>query len=125
MIKYLLNKSIVVISKCKTCLKCKENFVKEIGFLSELGPAKEKFEIISIDTSGGFRNYNSPKKFMHVAVYHFSRYAWFTCSKNQKGIDYINLIQKVMKDGKPKVILCDQYSAFDHEDFQKFLKLFG
>lgn len=41
--------------------------------MSKLGPAKKPFEIMSFDTVGGFSNNNSPKKFMHILIDHFSR----------------------------------------------------
>lgn len=36
--------------------------------MSKLGPARKPYEIISIDTVGGFGNNRSAKKYMHILV---------------------------------------------------------
>jgi len=43
----------------------------EKGFMGHLGPAKEPFEILSLDTVGGFGKSRSTKKYRHLLVDHF------------------------------------------------------
>ena len=59
--------------QCEICIKNKSRTRRPIGFMSKIGPAKKPFEIMSFDTVGGFSNNNSPKKFMHILIDHFSR----------------------------------------------------
>lgn len=61
---------------CEICIKNKSRGGDKIGFLSHLGPAKKPFEIISIDTIGGFGGSRSTKKYLHILVDHFTRYAY-------------------------------------------------
>ncbi|KAK0075123.1 hypothetical protein PV326_011864, partial [Microctonus aethiopoides] len=50
-----LSKNIKIICEnCETCKKNKSRGNKTIGLMSQLGPATKPFEIISIDTIGGF-----------------------------------------------------------------------
>ena len=62
------------LSKCHICQTNKINRKKKLGSLSQLGPAKEPFDIISIDTVGGLSGYNSKKQYIHLAIDNFSRY---------------------------------------------------
>ena len=43
--------------RCETCIKNKEAMRQSIGFLSRMGPAVRPFQIVSIDTKGGFSGY--------------------------------------------------------------------
>lgn len=63
---------------------------KKLGELSLLGPAKEPFQIVSLDSVLGFSGYNSKKQYLHLAIDNCTRYAWALCSKTQSVIDFIN-----------------------------------
>lgn len=61
---YFKNFDILVRKFCKSFSVCMENKVRRsrfIGLMSKLGPAQEPYEIMSIDTVGGFGN-NRGKK---------------------------------------------------------------
>lgn len=57
---------------CEVCIKNKTPRGKEPGQLSQLGPAKHPFDLILIDTVGGFSGYNSKKQFLHLAIDYFT-----------------------------------------------------
>jgi len=82
-----------VISRCVTCQENKITNKKKLGELSLLGPAEEPFQIVSLDTVGGFSGYNSKKQYLHLAIDNCTRYAWALCSKTQSVIDFINFIK--------------------------------
>jgi len=92
------------------------------GKLSQLGPAKEPFKIMSIDTIGGFGGNRSTKKYLHILVDHFTRYAYILCSKNQNAADFIRLIKKVSTENKIETILADQYGGINSTELKKFLE---
>ncbi|RWR98738.1 Retrotransposable element Tf2 protein type 1-like protein, partial [Dinothrombium tinctorium] len=96
---------------CKVCQSNKLSRRKTLGSLSQIGPAKEPFEIISIDTIGGFSGYNSSKQYIHVAIDNFTRFAWCIASKTQSAKDFINLIKSVSSINKPKLIVADRYTG--------------
>lgn len=52
----------------------------------------------------------------------FSRKAWYICSKTQSTIDFINLIDKILVDGKPEKIRSDNFSALSSKKLKKHLK---
>jgi len=109
---------------CKGCSICVENKTRRsrvIGLLSKLGPATEPFQIISIDTVGGFAGNKSPKKYMHILVDHFSRYAWISSTKSQCATDFINLIDPIVKRNNIKIILADQYTGINSSELKKYL----
>lgn len=60
--------------------------------MSKLGPAKKPFEIMSFDTVAVISNNNSPKKYMHINIDHFSRIVYMSTSKTQRSEDIIKLI---------------------------------
>lgn len=102
---------------CETCIKNKSRIGIFKAPLSQLGPAKEPFEIVSIDTIGGFKGNKSTKKYLHLAMDHFTRFAYIITSKTQVGKDFINLIKKVEKNGSIKLILSDQYPGINSAQF--------
>lgn len=106
---------------CETCIKNKSRIGCFKAPLSQLGPAKEPFEIVSIDTVGGFKGNKSTKKYLHLAVDHFTRFAYITTSKTQVAKDFTNLIKKVEKDGTIKLVLSDQYPGINSAQFKQYL----
>ncbi|XP_046602694.1 uncharacterized protein LOC107224055 isoform X1 [Neodiprion lecontei] len=106
---------------CETCIKNKSRIGCFKAPLSQLGPAKEPFEIISIDTIGGFKGNKSTKKYLHLAVDHFTRFTYIVTSKTQMAKDFINLIKKIEKNGNIKLILSDQYPGINSTQFKQHL----
>ena len=117
----MTNKINRYLNECFVCQTNKINRKKKLGSLSQLGPAEEPFDIISIDTIGGFSGYNSQKQFIHLAIDNFTRYTWTLCSKTQTAKDFINLIKIVSQTKKPKMILADRYTGIKSNEFSKYL----
>lgn len=87
---------------CEICIKNKSRGQMKYGLMSFLGPSKEPFEIMSIDTIGGFGGSRSTKKYLHLLVDHFTRYAYIRTSQTQNANDFIQLIKKVTDNNKKK-----------------------
>ena len=107
---------------CAICIKNKSRRNSKYGFLSHLGPATYPFEIMSMDTIGGFGGSRSTKKFLHLLVDHFTRYAYILTSKNQTAYDFIKLTKKVTESNDIDTILTDQYPGINSKEFKQFLK---
>lgn len=76
-----------------------------------------------MDTIGGFSGNHSTKKYIHLLIDHFTRFAFSVTSKNQKANDFINLLNLVLKDGhKIGFLLADQYTGINSVEFKKFLE---
>lgn len=121
---YFKNLDSLVADFCKKCSICTENKTRRsrtIGLMSKLGPAREPFEIMSIDTVGGLRGNRSKKRFMHILVDHFTRYTWISTSKTQGCQDFIHLVAPIAKENKIKIILADQYTGINSEEFKDYL----
>jgi len=108
--------------KCEICIKNKTRSSRPLGKLSKLGPAVRPFEIMSLDTVGGFSGKNSSKKFLHILVDHFSRRAFASASKYQRARDFISLIDKSIGNEDVKIILADQYPAINSSLLRKYLE---
>lgn len=106
---------------CQTCIQNKARRSRAIGLLSQLGPATEPFQIMSIDSVGGFSGNRSSKRYMHILVDHFTRYAWIYTSKGQNAQDFINLIRPIAKHNKISILLADQYTGINSTYFQNYL----
>ena len=108
---------------CSICIKNKSRIPHHFGQLSQLGPATEPFQIMSLDTVGGLAGNNSPKRYFHLLVDHFTRYAYCITSKNQKASDFKKVLNLVLKDGhKIETLLADQYTSINSTEFKKFLE---
>ena len=90
--------------------------------MSQLGPANKPFEIMSIDTIRGFEGTRSTKKYMHLLVDHFTRYAFISTSKTQHANDFIKLLQTVLETERIGIILMDQYPGINSRKFKDYLK---
>lgn len=106
---------------CTTCIKNKSRGHGKFGHLSHLGPATRPFEIISIDTIGGFGGSRSTKKYLHLLVDHFTRYAFILTSKTQTANDFIKLVKNISETEVIGMILTDQYPGINSYEFKKFL----
>lgn len=109
---------------CSICIKNKSRIPAVFGKLSQLGPATQPFEIMSMDTIGGFIGNNSSKRYVHLLVDHFTRFAYAITSKTQKPADFISLLNLVLKSGtKILTLLTDQYASITSAEFKHFVKL--
>ncbi|XP_023241431.1 uncharacterized protein LOC111639725 [Centruroides sculpturatus] len=77
---------------------------------------------MSIDTIGGFGGSRSTKRYLHLLVDHFTRYAFIKTSKTQSASDFIKLVQDITKTENIGMILTDQYPGINSKEFQKFLQ---
>lgn len=107
---------------CEICIKNKTRVGRQLGKLSKLGPATEPFEIMSIDTVGGFAGNRSTKRYMHILIDHFSRRVFIATSKGQIAKDFIDLIEKAVGNQQIKMILADQYPAINSKEFKEYLR---
>lgn len=111
-----------ICDNCVICLKNKSRTKFKYGLMSHLGPATYPFQIMSIDTIGGFGSSRSTKTYLHLLVDHFTRYAYILTSKTQNANDFIKLIKKVIPENKIDMILSDQYPGINSKEFKGFLK---
>lgn len=119
--KNLTKNIIKICNTCDICIKNKSRAHTKYGFMSLLGPAKKPFEIISIDTIGGFGGLRSTKKYLHLLVDHFTRYAYILTSKTQTAQDFIKLTQNIPDNNTIGMILTDQYPGLNSKEFKEFL----
>lgn len=111
-----------ICDECEICIKNKSRRKPKYGLMSHLGPATRPFEIVSIDTIGGFGGSRSTKKYLHLLVDHFTRYAYILTSRNQNANDFIKLIDNVTQSYNIDMLLTDQYPGINSKDFKEFLK---
>lgn len=111
-----------ICKECEVCIKNKTRGQNKFGRMSQLGPATQPFEIMSIDTIGGFSSTRSTKKYLHLLVDHFTRYAYIATSRTQNATDFIKLVTDIIKSEKVKTILTDQYPGISSKEFKEFLK---
>lgn len=107
---------------CETCIKNKSRGKEKYGWMSHLGPAKKPFEKVSIDNIEGFGETRSTKKYLHLLVDHFTRYAIIIPSKTQSASDFIKLVKYVLDTDDIGLILTDQYLGINSNEFKDFLK---
>jgi transposase InsO family protein len=110
-----------ICSTCEICIKNKTRTIREKGFLGHLGPATKPFEIVSLDTIGGFGGRRSSKRYIHLLVDHFTRHAFILTSKNQTSDEFIKLINKVHNEHPIGTLLTDQYGALSSHEFMDYL----
>jgi transposase InsO family protein len=106
---------------CEICIKNKSRGQCKFGLMSKLGPAESPFEIVSIDTIGGLGGSRSTKRYLHLLVDHFTRYAYISTSKTQNSNDFIKLVSKITDSNKIGMILSDQYPGINSKEFKSFL----
>ncbi|CAF4935631.1 unnamed protein product [Pieris macdunnoughi] len=110
-----------ICDECEICIKNKSRRKSKYGLMSHLGPPTRPFEIISIDTIGGFGGSRSTKKYLHLLVDHFTRYAYILTSRNQSSSDFIKLIKNVTQSHNIDMVLTDQYPGINSKEFKEFL----
>lgn len=111
-----------ICDSCEICIKNKSRTKFKYGLMSQLGPATYPYEIVSIDTIGGFGGSRSTKTYLHLLVDHFTRYAYILTSKTQTANDFIKLVKKVIPENKIGMILSDQYPGINSKEFKRFLE---
>lgn len=74
---------------CEVCIKNKSRKDRNFGLMGHFGPASRSFEVMSLDTIGGFAGRRSTKKYLHLLVDHFTRYAYISTSKNQNATEFV------------------------------------
>lgn len=107
---------------CETCIKNKTRIANYKVPLSQLGAVSKPFEIVSLDTVGGFAGNKSSKKYLHLITDHFTRYAFITTSTNQTANDFIKLVKSTKNTDKIQTLLSDQYPGINSDDFKRYLK---
>lgn len=108
-------------TSCDVCLKNKTRITKPLGFLDKLVEPDMPYQMMSLDTVGGFSKNNSPKKYLHILTDHFSKYVWIETSSTQCAKDFISLIKRVSHN-RIGILLFDQYTGINSREFRKFLK---
>lgn len=111
--------------QCDICQRNKSRRTREIGYLSQLGPAREPYEIMSLDTIGGFAGNRSPKRYLHLLVDHFSRFAYTYPSSSQQARDLIRFLRPIFEKHKVKTLLTDQYAGLNSKEFKNFISSYG
>jgi hypothetical protein len=107
---------------CEVCLCNKTRRKNNQGLLGHFGPASRPFEIMSLDTVGGFGGRRSTKRYLHILVDHFTRFAYTLASANQNSKEFIRLISKALDDHPIECLLTDQYGGLASMEFLDFLK---
>lgn len=110
-----------VCRSCEICIKNKSRGHNRYGYMSHLGPATKPFEIISVDTIGGFGGSRSTKRYLHLLVDHFTRYAVIRTSKTQTAHDFVKLIHDITKTEDIGMLLTDQYPGINSKKFKEYL----
>ena len=119
---YFKNMDSILYDFCKRCVICIKNKTRsggKIGLLSQLGPASRPFEIMSIDTIGGFSGNKSSKRYMHILVDHFSRMAFISTTTNQTNDHFIELIDRVTRN---EILLSDQHASLNPKKLKRYLE---
>lgn len=112
-------------SSCTVCIKNKSRRTRKSGPLGHLGPAMKPFEIMSLDTIGGFGGKRSTKKYLHLLVDHFTRYAYVSASHGQSATEMIKLVESVHKDNPIGTLLTDQYGGLNSVEFSDYVTRTG
>lgn len=113
------------VKHCHTCQMNKKPRQKRFGLLQTVPQPEKPFELISLDTVGGFNYYNSTKKFLHVVIDHATRYIWAFPSKNETAESYINCLKQIFQIQQPLNLLTDRNAAFTSTRLKHFLRNFN
>lgn len=107
---------------CHTCQINKKPRQKRFGLLQTMPPVDKPFELIAVDSVGGFNYYNSTKKYLTLIIDHHTRFMWSFASKAITSEAYAGFLQQIFKIQTPKNVLSDRNPAFMSSHFKKFLK---
>jgi hypothetical protein len=114
-----------ITSECTICVKNKTRTSRKRGSLGHLGPASKPYEVMSLDTIGGFGDKSSSKRYIHLLVDHFTRYAFISTSATQNANDFIRLVARVQKSDKIGLLLTDQFGGLTSSKFENYLNSQG
>lgn len=89
--------------------------------MSHMEPIGKPFQIMSLDTIGGFGGQRSTKEYLHLLVDHFTLFGYILCLKNKNAQDYIKLIGKVPKENTIQMVFLDHYPALNLNEFKNYL----
>jgi len=78
------------------------------GLMSHLSPATKSFEVITIDLIGGFGGSRSTKKYLHILVDYFTRFAFILTPKTQNANYFVKLISNIAETNEIGMLLTDQ-----------------
>lgn len=109
-------------SQCDICIKNKTRKNKTLGELGYLGPATKPFEIMSLDTAGGFGGRRSTKRYLHILIDHFTRFIYVSCSAGQTATDFIRFLTPIHSENKIGTLLTDQYGSLGSDQFLDYLR---
>lgn len=105
---------------CKVCIQNKSRFDRDLGRLAKIGPARDPFDFVSIDSVGGFKG---PEKFyLHLAIDHATRHVWHYTSETNKAKDILELLKLVKADGVPKRVLSDRHKNINNKLIKRFAR---
>ena len=107
---------------CEICLKNKSRSIRPMGFLDKIMTPENPYQMLSLDTVGGFAGYKSQKKYLHLLTDHFSKYVWILPSSTQGADDFIKLVRNVADDHEIGLLLFDRYAGINSRKFIQFLK---
>ena len=108
--------------ECQTCIMNKSRTKRRSGLLEKLGPPRRPYQVMSLDTVGGFAGNNSTKRYLHILVDHFSKFAWTATSTGQCTTDFVNLIKRVTDKNQITILLVDQYAGINTRELKDHLK---
>ena len=121
-----IHRQIVATAKtCKNCQKAGKNLkvLKRQKQFGELKCTKEVNEEIALDFMGPFANAPKQKKYILVAIDHFSAYPTLKFVKSTSFKRVEKFLRKYISDhGIPKSIRTDQATVFMGSEFKKFRK---
>ena len=109
-------------SRCAVCLANKSRRKRRSGRLEKLGPPREPFKVMSLDTVGGFAGNNSKKRYLHILTDHHSKFAWTATSQTQTAKDFLNLIKRVAERQQIEILLVDQYAGINAKELKAYAK---
>lgn len=89
--------------------------------IGHLGPAWEPFEIVSLDTIGGLGGKRSTKRYLHLLVDHFTRYAYILTASGQSALDFVRITKRTNEENQIKILFTDQYGGLCSNEFEDFL----
>ncbi len=107
--------------ECHICIHNKSRRPRSFGLLGHLGPPTRPFEIVSLDTIGGFDSGSSAKCYLHLLVDHFTRFVFISTSRTQNSTDFIKLIQSVHSKHPISTLLTDQIGGLSSNEFHQVL----
>lgn len=114
-----------VCSSCTICIKNKTRRPRRSGKLGFFGPATSPYEIMSLDTIGGFGQNHSSNTYLHLLVDHFTRHAFILCSKGQSAREMVSLVDSVHQCHPIGILMTDQYGGLSSDEFQSYCESAG